>query len=218
MLPSLLFFVFLAGCSSINTGVTDTLRSFFVSPPQPDSRKLDKRFAYLRVTIGKRVNFLALGMVEPHPAGGIEVWYSANGEILRLQNGRLLSITGTFDEWRGSKVESPLPTWRELVALPQPLTWRRSRDLMPGYRFGVRDTLKVSRIQPPSNSVLQTLDPGKLTWFEEVIINSSDAVERTIPPTRYAVDLNSGNGLVVYAEQCISREMCIAWQRWRAGQ
>jgi hypothetical protein len=92
----------------------------------------------------------------------------------------------------------------------------RTRDVMPGYSFGVRDSLSLSVISPPDKSALQELEPKELTWFEERL--ADDGRSKGLPAARYAVQLAGEQGVVVYGEQCLAPQMCFSWQRWPAGK
>jgi hypothetical protein len=89
--------------------------------------------------------------------------------------------------------------------------FERARDLSPGYRYGIREKMLIRRIAPPDDTQLRLLPPSSLTWFEEVVQGGEDE-----QPARYAVNLNRRDGMhrVVYAEQCLSSDLCFSWQRW----
>ena len=202
------------GCASSGDAIMQTAQSMIARKPGIEDAKLDPKFRYLRVTIDGRVVLLALGYYDAHPQGTIEVWYSAEREVVRLQNGRLVGAVGLKTEWR-NVVLPDLPPWDKLVS-EAPHTWVRTRDVMPGYSFGVRDPLSLSVISPPDKSALQELDPKELTWFEERF--ADDGGSKGLPAARYAVQLASGQGVVVYGEQCLAPQMCFSWQRWPAGK
>ncbi len=202
----------LQGCQSYSDSpALDTLRAALFPEPDVGSAALAPDLSYLRVVSGKRVAYVALGYVDPHPNGGIEVWYSASREVLRLQNGRVVGLTGSYTEWQ--RVLLPrLPLWSELLRSRQPLEWQRERDVMPGHRFGVQDRLLLRPTAAPPRSNLAQLDSARLAWFEERLLDAHP--EDQLPSARYAVDAASGQ--VVYGEQCLSTSLCISWQRWRA--
>jgi len=214
----LLLAVAVSGCSSASQAIVDTARSVWGGPSAADSARLNPRFRYLRVSVDGRVALLVLGYVDPHPQGRIEVWYSAQHEVLRLQNGRIVGATGLTTEWR--RVALPaLPDWSALVASPQPLEWTRTRDVMPGYRYGVKDRLRLKRIAPPGES--RFVGKGgrgsrNLIWFEETVASETPG-ERALPPVRYALDLRAAGEPVVYGEACLAPDLCFSWQRWPAA-
>ena len=180
---------------------------------------LNPDFRYLRVVVDGRVVFLALGNQDKDARGAIEVWYSAEREVLRLQDGRLVGAVGLNTEWRSVSLPV-LPSWPALARAENPTRWTRIRDVMPGYRFGVRDALVLRRIAAPDKSQMQGLDSGTLTWFEEQTDADSlsrDTPGKALPLARYAVDLRGGKEVVVYGEQCLAAELCFSWQRWPAA-
>ena len=216
--------VTLSACSAGSNAILQTLPYAYGRNTSVDSAKLNPNFRYLRVTISGRVVLLALGNVDSHPQGPIEVWYSAEREVLRLQNGRLVGAVGLTTEWREVSVPE-LPSWSAAARADQALRWTRTRDVMPGYRFGVKDALSLRLVPEPKPGALQGLNPERLTWFEEsvestpvagpwaVFGNRSD-VDTLLPPARYAVDFQGGGEEVVYGEQCIAPKLCFTWQRW----
>jgi hypothetical protein len=214
---SLAVLLFLAGalsaCSTGSDAILDTALS--MRRTSPDTAKLNPRYRYLRVQLGGNVALLVLGYIEPHPQGPIDVWYSAEREVLKLQNGRLVGAIGLLTEWR--RVTLPaLPDWGTLIASSEPLHWTRRRDVMPGYRYGVEDHLTLKRIAPVDNSRLISVDPASLTWFEES--DTSSAGEAALPTVRYALDLRAIGDPVVYGEACLAKDLCFAWQRWPVAQ
>ena len=195
------------GCAASTDAVLDTVRVAARPDPGVARAQLNPNFRYLRVSIRGRLALLALGDVDSHAGGPTEVWYSAEREVVRLRNGRLVGAIGLTTEWR-SVVLPALPPWSALARAGAPFRWVRTRDVMPGYRYGVRDALELRPIDPPERSELVEIEPQRLAWFEE----------RTehLPLARYAVELRDGAETVVYGEQCLSQDVCFSWQRWDA--
>jgi len=205
----LLVSALMTGCAPGTNALVDTVRDAMQSGPGVSSRALNPAFRYLRVKIDRREVLLALGNVEDHPGGPVEVWYSAAREVLRMQNGRLVGAVGLTTEWREVSLPA-LPPWGELARNTAPFRWERVRDVMPGYRYGVRDALTLSAVTLPPRSELIGLAPESLAWFEE---RGGD-----LPPARYAVEFRDGAATVVYGEQCLADKLCFSWQRWTAQQ
>jgi len=213
-IPVLLLVAALGGCAAGTDAIVQTMRTAVGREPSvADRARLNPDFRYLRVTIEGRVALLALGYVDPHPQGSIEVWYSGEREVVRLQNGRLVGTTGLTTEWREVSLPA-LPDWVTLGRSDAPLRWVRTRDVMPGYRYGVRDALELRVTPPPAKSQLQGLEAKDLVWFEERFEGEARAA---LPVARYAVKLHDGDALVVYGEQCVAPKTCFTWQRWPAG-
>ena len=222
----LLLVAALSACSAGSNAILQTLPYAYGRNPGVDNARLNPNFRYLRVTIKRRAVLLALGNVDSHPQGPIEVWYSAEREVLRLQNGRLVGAVGLTTEWRDVSLPE-LPSWSVAARADQAYPWTRTRDVMPGYRFGVKDALSLRVVLEPKRGALQGLDPQRLTWFEDrvepgpvarlsAVFGSSPATDLLLPPARYAVDLQGGRETVVYGEQCLAPDLCFTWQRWPA--
>ena len=214
----------LSGCSTGSNAILQTLPYAYGRNPGIDDARLNPNFRYLRVTIGGRVALLALGDLDGDARDPVEVWYSAEREVLRLSNGRLVGAVGLTTEWRNVFLPE-LPSWAAAARSGRSFRWTRVRDVMPGYRFGVKDELSLRAIEAPQGSELQGIDPRHLTWFEEKVASpsigvrlwlssgSSDTVE-TLPPARYAVDIRGTQATVIYGEQCLAPKLCFSWQRW----
>ena len=216
----------LSACTPAMDALMQTVRAVVPADDSVAGARLDSNFRYLRVTLGGRTALLAQGFVESNPQGPIEVWYSGEREVVRLQNGRVVGVVGTTTEWRNVSLRE-VPSWSAVARAGQPVRLLRTRDVMPGYRFGVRDELLVRAIAPPQDSQLRDLDPQSLTWFEErfqpepTIASAAAHVtalydERALRPSRYAVRISDGDETVVYGEQCIAADFCFTWQRWPA--
>ena len=209
-IPSLLFLVvLLAGCSSSPAlkAVQDVaqLVAPFGSKASAGALRLNPNFQYLRVQIDDREAYFALGYQDREPAGTVEVWYSGAGEVLRLRNGRVVGATGMNTEWLSVSFEG-LPAWDDLKGVTR---FVRHRDVSPGYRYGLQESMSIYPIQPPRQSQLKNLDPFALRWFEEVGPAASG-----LPTARYAVLIGPGGAQVVYSELCLDSVLCFSWQRW----
>lgn len=169
--------------------------------------RLNPNFRYLRVQIGEREVFMALGYVDQISERTVQVWYSAEADVLRLSDGRIVGATmksGT--DWL-SVTFAHLPSWESVGSQA---TFDRTRDVSPGYRYGIKEKLLIRRIAPPDDSQLKLIPASALSWFEETV--QGDVSSR---PARYAVSLDdAGVHRVVYAEQCLSNEYCFSWQSW----
>jgi hypothetical protein len=205
------------------SAVVDSMRQVVVRPSTAAATPLDPQFQYLRVTRGSHVALLWRGSTEQAPAGLIEVYYSSSGEIIRILDGRIVGALGLQTEWR--KVTLSPPSWRVAAGSPNGVSFERVRDVMPGYRSGLRDHVTVQPIAAPPRNALRALDATTLSWFEEHSRSavaadarwSGDPRTRPLPPARYAVDLSVAPEQVVYAEQCLAPDWCFTWQRWSAA-
>lgn len=194
-----------------HTPVTQTLSDAISGRDKNiDAIKLNPALRYLRVTVRGRVALLVLGYIEPHPEGSIDTWYSSEGEVLRLQNGRIVGTAGLETDWRAVRNVS-LPAWKDMAGHPA-LVYSRERDEMPGYHFGIAENVSLYSVPAPSNSKLAGLPADGLRWYEEAVLGQPDG----LASARFA--LHADEPRVVYGEQCLSQKLCIAWQTWPATQ
>ena len=169
---------------------------------------LNPKLRYLRITAGDRVVLMVLGYLEPTAQGLIETWYSSDGEVLRLQNGRVFSTTGMKIDWRSIRY-AHLPTWNEMSDRST-TDFDRVRDEIPGYRFGISETISLDRVSVPGNAKLMGLPAKDLIWYEETVRGTA----HSLPSARYGLRAENGQPVVVYGEQCFSNDFCFAWQTW----
>lgn len=198
----------LAGCTPTGSAILQTFTMTLRPTSSAAKPALNPQYRYLRVTTQGREALLVLGYLDQTPQGPVEVWYSAGRETLRLQGGRLVGAAGLLTEWRQVTIP-PLPAWREMAS---GYRWERTRDVMPGYRYGVRDILLTRQIPPPRGRMPAGEDPSGLLWFEERQISPPPA-PLGLPPALYAVRIDpQGREAVVFVEQCLAPDLCLRWQ------
>lgn len=200
-------FTLLGGCAveSASQAVVDAYRLIH-SEGSAAQHELNPKLSYLRVQTGGREVFMALGYIDATPDGPVDVWYSAEADVLRLRDGRVAgAIMKTGTNWLTVSF-SDLPRWD---AVGHQAQFERIRDVSPGYRYGIHEKMLIRLIEPPTDTQLKNISASSLVWFEETVQGGSDR------PARYAVRLASpGTHRVIYAEQCLSSEYCFSWQDW----
>lgn len=205
----------LCGCTSSMSAVVQSARQLLPSGDSTQALPLDPNFAYLRITRGRHVGLLWRGSTERRGDRVVEVYYGSSGQVLRLLDGRIVGALGLTTEWR--HVFLSAPAWRAVADSAASASYERTRDVMPGYRTGIREQLVITPIKTPADSKLVGVRSAELAWFEEAVRDERSswfgAKEETLPPTRYAVDLAT-EPVVVYAEQCLASDLCFTWQRW----
>ena len=203
----LLLLISMAGCAS-NHPTSQAILAVVDLMKAPSEPVLNPQYQYLKVKVEGRTVYMALGYSRVENGKTIEDWYSADKAVLRLIDGRAASLVGARTEWRN--VRQPLaPSWKEVAKAEKALTWQRIRDVMPGYTYGLKETMHIKRINMPDDSAIEYPHAEKLAWFEESI--ESDA----LPAAHYAVRMQQvSKPVVVYAEQCFSVDFCLSWQRW----
>ena len=202
----------LAGCG--HTPMTRTVFEATGLGHNVDAVKLNPDLRYLRVSTPDRVVLMVLGYTDAMPQGPLETWYSAEGEVLQLQNGRAVSTVGLQTDWR--RVDyTGLPSWMETLSRGW-AQYVRTRDEMPGYRFGIQEALQIYKVAAPANSRLQGIPAWTLQWYEEAPNTSQQGAQQALPSARYALVYHPSGPRVVYGEQCFALGRCISWQTWPA--
>lgn len=206
---SLFCVFFLTACG--HTPVSLTLFEAAGIGKSVDSIKLNPNLRYLRVTVGTdRVVLMVLGYLEPTEQGPIETWYSSEGEVLKLQNGRVLSTAGMAVDWRATQYTGLL-LWPDMVQRMSS-EFVRQTDQMPGYKFGIQEKVSIANVPAPTNANLVGMAPSNLRWYEETVRGTSHG----LPYASYALRLSTSGPVVVYGQQCFSNDFCISWQPWPA--
>jgi len=205
-------FFLMSGC-----GHTPVTRTIFDAVPSLSKQNLDSfilnpNLRYLRITVQDRSILMVRGYTEQHTAGIIDVWYSSKGEVLRLQNGRIIGTAGLETDWLNVSYSS-LPSWQTLANVSSAIYYLE-RDQMPGYRFGIKESLAIYRTPPPTNSKMVKTSAKHFRWYEEVSQNSPN----NLPSARFAVQEIGGVFQVAYAEQCFTENYCLSWQLWPVVQ
>ncbi len=194
--------------------LTEVMSAVFIdSLPLQTTQSLDApinpAYRYLHVSLsGAKPALLVLGYVDAHPQGDIEVWYSAQGEVLRLQNGRLVGAAGLPVEWR-RVTYSPTPlAWHAVP--PEGTRFSSVRDEQPGYRLGLVEQVSLT---PLPKSPLKLTNPAfaKAAWFQE---SYSGAHGTSRPDAWFALGRYGEQEIIVYSRQCLSVSICLDLQRW----
>ncbi len=129
-----------------------------------------------------------------------EYWYTGQGEMLYLRNGRIQEAKGFTQEWRG-QTSSP-PEWADLLQSNRAISWRRQLDVMPGFRYNLVDHITTYNLPTPKQ--LPESVPTNALWI-------GDSVESKIEngrPWRFEQKFALEQGVVVYSEQCLAPELC----------
>ena len=207
----------LSSCTRSSQSALDTIRLAFKGDlNSAQFEPSNPSFQYLKVSVHSGSAFLVLGYVEPYD--DTEVWYSAKGEVIKLQAGRIKGTLGLETEWRQVIFVGP-PDWRELIQGSQQMVWhyQRVRDVMPGYASSLTDLLTLTQL--PYSQVQKRLghlvhhlaSSTELRWFEEV-------GTKDLPAAIYALDASSGLPKVVLTYQCISSQLCMVLEPWTPSQ
>jgi len=195
-------FFLLVGCQSNPTFDTFTT----LLPWAKKYSQVQAGFEYILVSSDQNDAVMALGerRFDESKKQLHEYWYTGQGEMLYLVDGRIQQALGFTNEIRGQT--NAAPSWNEFTESSRKLTWRKQIDLMPGFRYGVVNNITSYKIEPPRK--LPDSLPTPLQWVADLVESkTSDGLD-----WRYIQRFALHEGRVVYSEQCISRELCIKIQ------
>ncbi len=186
----------LSACQGFNAS-TDTLGVVFSTVLNSSNTTYVPGFEYIEVELNGKKAALALGYRKVNGVDTEEHWYSGVGEMLTLRNGRLVEVLGMTSEVRQTSRE--IPKWDHLEVNHSPLTWMRTRNLHPGYRYGVKEYV-TSEVKVN----IQEDRQANQTWvYENVQSERADGRE-----WRYEEKFQLENGRVVFSEQCLAPNIC----------
>lgn len=209
----------LVGCASRTAPLVDVLSGVVSEQFGPQdtltlTAKTNPLYRYLRVEVaGRSSALLVLGYVDSHPQGDIEVWYSAKREVIKTQNGRIVSTSGLALDWRRVQFSVAPPAWAQVPA--QGVVYTRLRDVMPGHQAAIQEQIELKPWLGELPLALPTTLPPAVArgyrWFREVTLGST---AQPMAPAWFAWSVSGGQPTVVYSEQCLSVNFCLKLQRW----
>lgn len=206
---SLLFVAaLLSACQGINgiNPVLDTGRLLF--PSNDFSAHYQQGFEYLLVDHDGHKAAMALGARQSDGAVVHEYWYSGQREMLHLQNGRLHNVVGMTQEVRAQTLITP--SWQAIAEATAntagggALVWSRTRDVQPGYRYGVVEYIISKQIEPTKAQQAATGQPA--VWFEDQVKSKNQDGKEWLYTELFAVV----NNRVVYSQQCVGQALCLS--------
>lgn len=194
-----LTFMTLGGCQGFNP-VTDTAGHFLRSNKNAEKMAYLPGFEYLEVEWQGRKAAMALGYRENKGSQVSEYWYSGQGEMLKLLNGRIVQVLGMTQEVRSLSTNTP--SWADLLSHRLPVVWSQTKDTMPGYRYGLQEFVISQQVIPTrvETALVNTTDG----WVLEEIKSKEESGKTWIYQQKFAL----ANDRVIYSEQCVARDMC----------
>lgn len=186
----------LNACANLNPTL-DTVRSLWGSPPP----QRVPGFEYLDIRVGGHRTVMALGSRFERDGAWVEQWFSGQGEMLELRDGRIERVLGMTHEVRATQGR-PEP-WRAwLGANAPPRRWQRERLVMPGYQTRSEDVHSQRMVMPGRPPFADAV------WIEEQVSTRQLGGQ----PWRYTERYALRHGTVVYSEQCVSPDLCFKLQ------
>ena len=189
------------GCRSNPT--FDTLTN--LNPWKSQYANVQPGLEYLLVTLNGKSSVMGLG---ERTVQGSELnrhvqerWYTGQGEMLYVLDGRIQQALGFTHERRGQTGQAP--TWADVLQAAKELPWSRTVDMMPGFRYGVTEHVTTQPIRPPK-SLPEGVSP-KARWVMDTVGSKVIDGREWWYLQKFAVL----DGQVVYSEQCIQQDLCL---------
>jgi hypothetical protein len=191
-------------CSCRSNPTFDTFTTLL--PWSKQYAQIQPGFEYLWVSLDGRASVMALGerTIDKSSSSGRvhEYWYTGQGEMLHLVDGRIQQALGFTRELRG-QASTAAPQWNEVLQTTREFNWRRQIDLMPGYRYNLVNYV----VTYPSNAP-QKLPEGVSTsvrWVTDLVESKARDGQAWWYLQKFALLDNR----VVYSEQCIDKDVCL---------
>jgi len=106
----------LFGCTGRQGAIYESLKVGLLSQQSTvDNATLNPQFRYLRAELAGRPALLVLGYIDENPQGKVESWYTANQELIQIQNGRLASTAGLDFNWANVRYSEDIPLVQALT-------------------------------------------------------------------------------------------------------
>jgi len=174
-----------------------------------ENAPLNPNLQYLEAHSPTSQALLVLGYVAA-PAGqpAVQTWYDAEQQLLRLQNGFLINITGAPNSISNTEytwpAANPGTNTGEQPWLPVSKTYSQPEMNVFNKTVPLQyEAIAVTEV-PRRNSVLRqrALRQQGLNWYREIPAN------KKLP---YSLHAFTANGTPVYGSQCLAASECIEW-------
>ena len=199
---------------------------------QIEKSPLKGNLAYLRANINGLDVLLVKGYVDNNVQGALDVWYSSDGSVMRIQQGRYLGSIGFDNNWQevtrqdaprldlilnnelspsGKITVAPIKTLKKYFST-------QSYVAMPSYLV-MRDeriSAVISSTVPDSipSSFKKYLQNKDLIWVAETP-QPNDLFQKKGASFAWYGFVKNDNGFEqVVGQQCLSKDFCITWTPW----
>jgi hypothetical protein len=202
--------VTLPACTNLWKASLETMQDPLRKKMDIASLNLDPSLTYLKLSINDQESILVLGYENKDE----QVWFSSDKAVFKTKNGALSGMSGFGMNWQ--IVQSVDPSKLPKIGLPTAYT--RIRNSMPGYQFEVRESVLVSPLAQVPTLPLGIRTSPSWRWFSESVSSQYGGQKQAyLYPGLMAIDISARPYQIMYAEQCLSPDYCLRWQRLSAG-
>lgn len=228
---------FLHGCSSQSDAAWKTMRlGFRDEAAQIEKSPLKPNLNYLRVNINGLDVLLVKGYVDPNVQGPIDVWYSSDGSVMRIQAGRYLGSTGFDQNWQEVtrneatnfvtllnnelNANKNLSGSSSLAAIKSIKKYFSTQSYLAKPSYLVMRDERVSALvssTPPESipsSFKKYIQHQDLIWVSETPQPNDIFKKKGDNFAWYGFVKNNSSFAQVIGQQCLSKEFCITWMPW----
>lgn len=201
----------LSACASNFTAAYKMVQALdTTNPTRFEQFQMNPNLQYLEAhTVGAQAMMVLGYVATPIQQPFVQTWYDSQRELLRLQNGFLVSITGVNNYISTTEYTWAIPN-QQGVQLPTSKTYSQPDQQIFNKTVALRFQLVPESTVNTSNSVLrkrllEAAQQGRqpLVWFQEVPQPNSE--------TPYSLHAFASNGSPVYGSQCLTPSACIEW-------
>ena len=192
---------FCAGCQSSNPGYASLKALISPTPAQ-----FDASYDYISIQSDTSNGRMILGSRQFKEHKLIEHWYTGACEMIKTVDGRIHKALGTTSEIRRNTGQAP--SWQTVSESQVPVTWQRRLDIMPGYRFGLEETISTRQLTEVEIPLVPGIEKHGLVWFQDNVQTKDIQGKATTYRQLFALR----NKQLIYSEQCISEMMCMRIQ------
>jgi|GEM_PF-4887596 len=231
---------FFNGCSSQSDAAWKTIQMGFRNETsQIEKAPLKNNLSYLRVNINGLDVLLVKGYIDSGSNGLVDVWYSSDGSVLRIQEGRYVGSFGFDQNWQevfrndapsfnmllNSAMSSPIKLSSALDQNPKKYFSAQSYIAMPSYK-AMRDerisTIVLAPVLPESSATPATIPRSfknylankELIWISETPQPNDIFKKKGDSFAWYGFLKTKGGFVQVIGQQCLSKDFCITWTPW----
>ncbi|WP_138515876.1 YjbF family lipoprotein [Limnobacter alexandrii] len=201
----------LSACASNFKAAYDMIQA--VGSPSPyrfEQFEMNPNLQYLEAhTVGAQAMMVLGYVATPKQQPPVQTWYDSQRELLRLQNGFLVSVTGVNNAISTTEYTWAAPN-QQAVQLPTSKTYSQPDQQIFNKTVALRFQAVPESSVNTGNSVLrkrllEAAQQGRqpLVWFQEVPLPNSE-----IP---YSLHAFASNGSPVYGSQCLTPSVCVEW-------